>query len=406
MTDPNPKRTRHRAHGTGSILELGTNRFRLGFDCAAPGEKRKQRFETFHGTKSAAKTHLASLIDAARRGGTAHDDAITFAQLAERFIAAKTISREATTVHLYARTLRCHVLPAIGAIKVRKLTANHITKMMSGAIDTSPRKKTRGQKLGPTSQRSLRTLVSSILEFGIKTDCVIRNVAKMTEVPASAHREHVKFSVADVEAFIGASARTPLGVIIVFAIGSGLRRGELCGLRWSDIDLETGIYTLQRSAKNLNGKAFVGKLKTAKSRRTDHLTPFVVKALKQHRIEQIERHLALGIRPLDGGFVFDDPTGEMIDPNELSAAFGAFVRAKGLRHVRLHDLRHGYATLGFAAGVPLKTISESLGHSSIGITSSIYVDVLDPAKVEKSNAIDSYLGAAVAKGLRSGTTDA
>jgi integrase len=96
----------------------------------------------------------------------------------------------------------------------------------------------------------------------------------------------------------------------------------------------------------------------------------------------------------------------MIDPNELSAAFGAFVRAKGLRHVRLHDLRHGYATLGFAAGVPLKTISESLGHSSIGITSSIYVDVLDPAKVEKSNAIDSYLGAAVAKGLRSGTTDA
>lgn len=313
-----------------------------------------------------AKGKLAELAHTARRGGVAHDDALTFAQPAERFIAAKTISREATTVHLYCRTLRCHVLPAIGAIKVRKLTANSITKMLGEAVDRSPRKKTRRQKLGPNSQRSLRTLVSSILEFGIKTDVVVRNVAKMTEVPASAHKEHVRFSVANVEAFIGASAGTPLGVIVVTAIGTGLRRGDLCGLRWTDVNLETGVYTLQRSAKNLNGKAIVGKLKTAQSRRTDHLPTFVLTALREHRIEQMERHMALGIGPPDGGFVFDDPMGEMLDPNELSGAFGAFVRAKGLRHVRLHDLRHAYATLAFAANVLLKTISESLGHSSIG----------------------------------------
>ncbi len=405
--DPAPKKPiRHRQHGSGSLRELSPNRFRLGYECGVEGEARRQRFEVFRGTKNEAKARLATLVENAKRGGVASDDGLTFEDLAKRFIDAKTVSREATTISLYARMLRCHVNPAIGSIKARKLTAAHITKLLVTAADTSPRKKTRGQPLGATSRRSLRTLISSVLEYGVRTDVVIRNVAKLVETPASAHREHVQFTREDVQAFIAASAGTRLGPIIVFAIGTGLRRGEICGLRWSDIDLATGVFTLQRSAKNLHGKAILGKLKTAQSRRTDSLPAFVLAALKEHRREQLERHMQLGIRPVGGGFVFDDPIGQMIDPNDLSNHFGIFVRAKGLRLIRFHDLRHGYATLGFAAGVPLKTISESLGHSSIGITSSVYVALLDAAKVEKSNVLDGYLGAAVSRGLRSGMTDA
>ena len=222
----------------------------------------------------------------------------------------------------------------------------------------------------------------------------------MVAVPASAHREHVKFTREDVTKFIEASKGTPLHAIITFAIGTGLRRGEICGLKWSDIDLETGEYTLQRSAKNLDGKAILGKMKTAKSARTDQLPAFVMRALKEHRAQQLKRYIALGIRPGDDGFVFDRPDGSMIDPNELSRWFLHFVRDKELRHVRLHDLRHAFATLGFAAGVSLKTISESLGHSSLAVTSSVYVDVIDEAKREKANVIDSYLGEAVLKGQR------
>ncbi len=248
--------------------------------------------------------------------------------------------------------------------------------------------------------------MSSILEFGIKKNVVVRNVAKLTAVPKSEHREHVTFAVADIEAFIAASAGTQLGTIILFALGTGLRRGEICGLLWNDVKLESGVYSLQRAAKNVKGKAVIGDLKTPKSRRTDHMPSFVVQALREHRIEQMQRHSALGIRPPDGGFVFADAKGQMVDPNELSGAFGNFVRNKGLRHVRFHDLRHAYATNAFAAGVSLKVISESLGHSNIGITSEVYTAVLDPAKIEKSNVLDGYLGSAVVRGLRSGTTEA
>ncbi len=405
--DPIPKKKiRHRQHGTGSLREMSPNRFRLGYECAAEGEARRQRFEVFRGTKSAAKARLATLVENAKRGGVASDDGLTFEDLAKRFIEAKSVSREGTTIQLYRRMLRCHIIPAIGAIKARKLTAAHITKLLVTATDTSPRKKTRGQPLGATSRRSLRTLISSVLEYGVRQDVVVRNVAKLVETPASAHREHLKFTREDVEAFIGASAGTPLGPIIVFAIGTGLRRGEICGLQWSDIDLASGVFTLQRSAKNLGGEAILGKLKTPASRRTDSMPAFVLASLKEHRRTQLERLLRLGIRPEGGGFVFDNGAGEMIDPNDLSNDFGQFVKAKGLRHIRFHDLRHGFATLGFDAGISLKAISERMGHANIHITSSVYVALLDATRAETSKAIDGYLGEAVSRGLRSGTTDA
>ena len=126
--------------------------------------------------------------------------------------------------------------------------------------------------------------------------------------------------------------------------------------------------------------------------------------LRRHRAAQAKRHLALGIGNRGTvGMVFDRLDGRSWDPNELSRQFSRLIRREKLPAFRFHDLRHGYATLAFAAGVPLKTVSESLGHSAIGVTDAIYVHLRDEAKREKADRLDAYLDAAVGI-LKDGTT--
>jgi len=126
--------------------------------------------------------------------------------------------------------------------------------------------------------------------------------------------------------------------------------------------------------------------------------------LRAQKDAQLERFKAIFVDELEArrrqkdGYVFTRPTGESWDPNELSRQFSRLIRRKELKlpRVRFHDLRHGYATLAFAAGISLKVVSESLGHSAIGVTDAIYVHLRDEAKREKADRLNAYLEAAVA----------
>lgn len=209
------------------------------------------------------------------------------------------------------------------------------------------------------------------------------------------HREPYVMTLQDVGSILSAAMGSELEAIVAFSIGTGLRRSETCGLKWSDLDLETGTIRVQRAAVNVGGKVLIKATKTKTSRRTDYLSPFVVNALRRLRTEQARRHDALGIFRLgEDRFVFDRD-GQPWNPNELSRHFSRMVRKNTLPAVRFHDLRHGYATLAFAAGVPLKVVSESLGHSTIGVTSAIYVHLLDQTKRDKADALEAYLGPAL-----------
>ena len=136
----------------------------------------------------------------------------------------------------------------------------------------------------------------------------------------------------------------------------------------------------------------VGATKTRGSARSDVLPAFVVAALRRHRAEQRKRHLAIGVGNLGAdAYVFDRIDGSIWHPNHVSQRFSRLVRRKKLLALRFHDLRHGFASLAFAAGVPLKVVSESLGHSGIAITSQTYVHLLDDLKRDKSDRMDAFL---------------
>jgi integrase len=391
-----PKRPRQK--GTGTLVQRGERTWLLRYNAAPPGAPPNIQNETVHGTKREAEDRLRDSIALAKKGGIATKGTMTFSELAEQFIAAKRLSREETTANLYARDLRLHILPSIAGVKVRSLTPAHVDRLLASAVDTS-KKVTKGQPLSWRGRRRLRTLLSSICEFGVRHDVIVKNICKQVETPAAAYEERKPLGIDDATTIISAARGTDLETLIIAAIGSGMRRGELCGLRVSDIDLESGGYSVRRAVKNVGTAVVVGKCKTRKSERSDVLPAFVLEVLKAHRLRQREHHLALGVR-LEDPYVFDNGLGEPMNPNEVSRRFLDFIRAKSLRPCRFHDLRHLCATLSFAAGVPLKTISESLGHANIGITSTIYTHLLDGAMAAKSSALDSYVGDALKKAAK------
>jgi len=393
------RRRQRRSHGIGSVTEVAASqKYIVTYELPRIGATgpRRQKRETFYGSKKAADQLLRDRLAEVRSGGYPDEDKLTFDVLADRYLAAKALSKEPTTIAWYKRHLTQHVRPVLGPMQLRGIRAHHIQTLLAQSRNHS-RTTRRGETLNPQSMRNLLVAIRAILAWGVKQGHLARNVADNVEAPASVHVERVVVDVENVKRLLKATAATELDAIVATAIGTGLRRSELCALQWNDLNFETGTIQVRRAAANLDGKVIIKAPKTKRSQRIDHLPSFVLAVLRRHRAAQVTRHLALGIGNRGPeGVVFDRLDGRAWDPNELSRQFSRMVRRLKLPAIRFHGLRHGYATLAFAAGVPLKLVSESLGHSAIGVTSAIYVHMLDDTMREKANRLDTYLEDAVA----------
>jgi len=168
---------------------------------------------------------------------------------------------------------------------------------------------------------------------------------------------------------------------------TGMRRGEVAGLRWVDVDLDAGRVSPRRPRVVVNHEVIVSEPKTAKGRRSIALDPATVAALRDHRRWQLEDRLAVGPRWEDAGLVFTWPDGRPLHPERFSRWFEQHTRAAGLPKIRLHDVRHSYATAALAAGVPAKVVSERLGHANIAITMDTYSHVLPGLDAEAAGTV-------------------
>lgn len=389
---------RRRARGIGSIKEVTAGqKYIVTYELPRVGTlgARLQRRETYFGARKGADQILRDRLNEVRSGAYPDEDRLTFDGLADRYLIAKALSKEPTTIAWYKRHLVQHIRPVLGDMQLRSIRAHHIQSLLSNARNGS-RTKRRGESLNATSLRNILVAIRAILAWGVKQGHLARNVADNVETPSIPYVERAVIDLGTLKALLATTAGTELDAIVATAVGTGLRRSELCALHWGDLDFDVGTIRVRRAAANVDGKVIIKAPKTKRSQRIDHLPAFVLAVLRRHRSAQAERHLALGIgnRGADG-MVFDRLDGRLWDPNELSRQFSRLIRREKLPAFRFHDLRHGYATLAFAAGVPLKTVSESLGHSAIGVTDAIYVHLRDEAKREKADRLDAYLDAAV-----------
>jgi integrase len=178
-------------------------------------------------------------------------------------------------------------------------------------------------------------------------------------------------------------------------VTTGLRRGEILGLRWSDVDLTAGIVTVVQSLEQTDEGLRFKSPKTHRSRRSISLPAITIEALRSHRATQAKERLALGPARNEHGLVCPRPDGAPWAPDVFSTTFAAFVRRSGMKPFRFHDLRHSHATHLLRVGVHPKVVSERLGHSSVSITLDTYSHVLPGMQQDAVRLIDSALATAI-----------
>ena len=208
-------------------------------------------------------------------------------------------------------------------------------------------------------------------------------------------------SVLDTEGipkFLAMADDSPYLTVFLLALYTGMRRSEMLGLRWQDVDLDSvALFVTQGLHRVIGGGLVVTQPKTPQSRRRIALSQDIVTLLRSHRARQAAARLEAGPAWQDGGWVFARRDGRPIDPNDVTRAFTRIARAAGLHGVRFHDLRHTHATLMLMHGVHPKVVSERLGHSTITITLDTYSHVLPGLQEAAAQAFEEGLRGVVSR---------
>jgi integrase len=274
----------------------------------------------------------------------------------------------------YQRNVERHIVPALGHLPLQRLTPPQLTAFYRGLLETRHRRGSGG--LAPKTVRNIHGALHAALRDAVRWGYVARNVAVAADLPKSMTPEMRVWSPEQLRGFLDHVQDDRLYAAWLLLATTGMRRGEVAGLRWVDVDLDAGRVSPRRPRVVVNHQVLVSEPKTAKGRRSIALDPATVAALRDHRRWQLEDRLAVGPGWEDSGLVFTWPDGRPLHPERFSRWFEQHARAAGLPKIRLHDVRHSYATAALAAGIPAKIVSERLGHANIAITMDTYSHVL------------------------------
>jgi integrase len=244
-----------------------------------------------------------------------------------------------------------------------------------------------GKPLSPASVRRIYSTLRSALNSAVKRRMLAHNPALHVELPRTALYRPVVWDAQQVGIFLDAIQGHRLYALYGVVVLTGLRRGEALGLRWADVDLDEGVLHVRQQVVAVGTEVRIGPPKTKAGERTVALSEATVAMLREHQARQRRERLAWGEAWQDSGHVFTYEDGRMLRPDHVTHLFRRLTKEAGLPLIRLHNLRHTSASLALAAGVPMKVVSDRLGHSSESITSALYTVVVPAVAREAAERI-------------------
>jgi integrase len=345
----------------------------------------KQLSRTVRGTKREAQRALAALVTEVSTGRIS-SSTMSLADLLERWLDHVSEQLSPTTVREYRRLVKKLISPDLGKLTLRRISTQR--------LDTYYATLARERGLSPASVRHVHAVMRGALGQAVRWGWIPANPAAAASPPRLRRREISPPAIADARTLlVAADDHDPdFGALIRVLAATGARRGEVCGLRWSDLDRRAGTLSIRRSVASVAGGTVVKDTKTHSARRIA-LDPETLSVLDAHR-QRLERRAALCRVALDqDGFVFTATLdgSQPLHPDTITGAFGRICRRAGLRSVRLHDLRHLHATQLLAAGVPVRTVSGRLGHADAATTLNVYSHFLEASDREAADVIGGLL---------------
>jgi integrase len=373
----------------GYVARKGNRWYAVIYHGLDPVTGREQRTWHAAGTDRAAAEKLARKLAKETVGRDDGNRSLTFgAYLTQRWLPAKKIELAPTTFHGYQRIVHLHVLPSLGTTKIRSLTPDHLEALYS-------RKLTPTDGARPLSRKSvleIHTVIRGALSDALVRGIINRNVASVAHRPTIRNVPPVEpraWEEGQLRTFLQAAAGHRLYPAFRLSAATGMRRSEVLGLKWSDIDWAKSRISVDRGLVSVGYERQVTRCKTENSRRLVELDPTTLTMLASWRDWQEASNAWLGGNVPE--WLFPGEDGGATHPHAFSQAFERIARRAGLPATRLHDLRHTHASLLIKDGVPLKVVSERLGHAKASFTMDTYQHVMPGMQADAARTYERII---------------
>jgi integrase len=368
-----------RGNSEGSITKRPDGRWEARV--TLPDGKRKSFYAK---TRQEAARRLAEALRDRDRGLPIVGERQTVAQFLTSWLNIVKPTVGVGTWKWYEEIVRLHLIPTFGTVPIGKLSPQQVQSLYANKLDAG---------LSTTTVRHIHAVLHRALETAVSLDLVARNVSERAKAPRMQRHEMEALTPEQSRALLDAVAVDPLEALYVLAITTGMRQGELLGLKWRDVDLDAAWLRIRVTVRKLHGEFIYTPPKTERSRRGVALTAIAVAALRRHQVRQEEAKTTAGLAWQDHDFVFPDAIGGPMEGRYvLRHYFRPMLRRAGLPPIRFHDLRHTTATLLLGQGIHPKVVAEMLGHTTIGITLDTYSHVLPQMQREAARVLDRLLG--------------
>lgn len=379
-----------RANGEGSIRKRKDGRWEGRYTAGRDPTTGKPIYKNVLGkTQAETKEKLKKAIERTKELDVGKAGKYTVGQWMdvwfENYAKVKVRPSSHQTYHGYIEN---HIKPNIGSVPLTKLISLDLQKLYKDLLKSGRVKRTESKAqpkgLSAKTVRNIHQIISSALQLAKEQKLILDNPAEGCALPKQEHREMKVLPAEQLNSFLREAKESGVFELYYTELATGLRRGELLGLKWEDIDLETGSLRVRRQIARINKEVVEAPLKTKNAYRTLALSADAVDVLKEQRKK-------VGNSP----WVFPSPTGGPISPDSVLHMLHRILKRAGLPKVRFHDLRHTFATLALQNGVDIKTVSGMLGHYSAGFTLDTYTHVTTSAQKEAAKTMGNILSAAV-----------
>ena len=377
---------KRRANGEGSLRKRKDGRWEGRYTAGRDLETGRAIYKNVLGkTQAEAKAKLKQAIEEAKGLDATKAGRYTVGQWMEVWFEHYAKVKVRPSSHqTYRGYIDNHIKPNIGKIPLEKLTSLDLQKLYKKLLEQGrvERIESKGQSKGlsPKTVRNIHQIISSAMQLARNQKLITANPAEGCALPRLEHQEMQTLPVEQLTSFLREAKDSGVFEMYYVELATGLRRGELLGLKWEDVDLERGDLRVRRQVARINGEVVEAPLKTKNAYRTLPLAEDTIDVLKAQKKKT-------GASP----WVFPSPTGGPVSPDSVLHMLHRVLKRAGLPRTRFHDLRHTFATLALQNGVDIKTVSGMLGHFSAGFTLDTYAHVTTASQRQAARTMGRIL---------------